>query len=190
MFKTTTKNSPIFIIDGKPKVVRSKKGRRQSAYPGNGGCLFGFLIMFTSSDVVGMLFLLFVATLLFIMIGISFVLWLLPLFLMKGWAFKRSPRPPGALPVFFLVLALTILPGTLGLDGLNKQDGWNWFHLYENTVARIFPEHHTDSVSLGYGVVPAWLAWFGYRIWLFYSDWKVVKDYKRNSRRLSFTYPI
>ena len=190
MFKATTQNSPIYIIDGKPKVVRSKKRRRQSPYPGNGGCLFGFFIVISSSDVVGMLFLLFVATLLFIMIGISFVLWLLPLFLMKGWVFKRNPRPPGAVPVFFLVLVLTILPGTLGLDGLNKQDGWNWFHLYENTVARIFPGHHTDSVSLGYGIVPAWLAWLGYRIWLCYSDWKVAKEYKRNYHQLTFNYPI
>jgi hypothetical protein len=151
MFKVTPQNSPIFIVDGKPKILRSKKIKIQNSYPGGRGCLFGFLIVFTANDVVGMLFLLFVAVLLFIMIGISFVLWLTPLLLMRSWAFKRSPSPPGALPVFLLVLVLTIVPGTLGLDGLNKQDSWNWFHLYVNFIAPFFQT--TIQTALNWGMV-------------------------------------
>ena len=183
MFKATPQNSPVYIFEGKPYVYRHKKGGNgYQPMPGGWvtGALFGFL---RSSDVIGMLFLLFIMVLLFIMIGTSFVLWLLPLLLMRSWAFKRAPRPPGALPVFFLCLILTIIPGTLGLDGLNKQDGWNWFHLYEQTIARIFPGHRTNSVELGYGVVPAWLVWLGYRVWLKYSDWKVMTAYERKRSR-------
>ena len=179
MFKASPHNSPIYIINGRPKVYRYKKGKQGQAYTGSGltGALLGFLF---SREVIALLAVVLILILLFIMIGTSFVLWLLPLLLMRSWAFKRAPRPPGALPVFFLCLLLTIIPGTLGFDGLNKQDGWNWFHLYEQTIAKWFPGHKTTSVELGYGIVPAWLVWLGYRVWLWYSDTRVVAGHKRH----------